>query len=141
MQFGAGLRVAKRFFALLQRKQYDGFPGCHSVEVLGGLQRVTQVAGPRHDELVGAMPLAHHVLGFRQLFAPAVGSYRLLGDVAIEDRPPAVLGYLSAEIAVAAKLDNPTPHLVRHARHGENLRPRRRDWSAPAAHSSRNGAD
>ena len=92
MELGAGLRVTEQFFALLEREQHDGFPGGHGVEVLRGLQRITQVSGPRHYELVGAMPLAHHVLGLRQLFAPFVRSHRLLSDVAVEDRPPAGLG-------------------------------------------------
>ena len=64
MQFGAGRRITERLFALFEGQQHDVFPGRHGVEVLGGLQRITQIAGPRHDELVGAMSLAHQVLGF-----------------------------------------------------------------------------
>src|SRR4029077_14769054 len=112
VEAGAGLRVPERLFALLQRKQHHRLPVSHGVEVLGGLQRVTQIAGPWHHELIGAMALAHHVFGFRQLLPPSVGSDRLLGDVAIEDRAPAGLGYLRAKLSVPAKLDDATPNLI-----------------------------
>ena len=89
--------------------------------MLGGLQRITQVSGPWHHELVGAMPLAHHVLGLGQLLPPSVGGDSLLGDVAVEDRAPAGFGNSCAKLPVAAKLDDPTPHLVHHTCHGEDL--------------------
>ena len=41
-----------------------GLPKRDGVEVLRRPQRVTQVAGPRHDKLVAAISLAHQALGF-----------------------------------------------------------------------------
>ncbi len=121
VQFLAGGGVAKSFLARFQRKQHDVFPRRHRVEVLRGLERVAQVSGPRHDELISAMPLAHQALGFFELLAPAVGSNRRLRDVAVENRAGGFLGDLGAELAVAAELDDAASHLVDHACHGENL--------------------
>src|SRR5262249_36617457 len=67
------------------------------------------------------MSLAHDVLGFRQLLAPFVRGHRLLGDIAVKDRPPAGLGELRADTAVAAELNDPASDFVRHGRYRENL--------------------
>src|SRR5262245_40491797 len=72
--------------------------------------------------MVAAMPLAHHVLGFRQLLPPAVGSNRLLRDVAVEHGALAGLCDMRAQFAVAAKLDDSSPYFVYHTGHGKDLR-------------------
>ncbi len=87
--------------------------------MLRGLERVTEIAGTRHDELVGAMALAHQAFGFFELFAPAVGSHRRLRDIAVENRASGVLGDRRAEFAVAAALNDAAPHFIDHARHSE----------------------
>ena len=51
-----------------------------SVEVLRRLERVPQISGPRHDKLIGAMPLAHQTCNLVQLSAPAVGGGERTGE-------------------------------------------------------------
>src|SRR5262245_9215586 len=72
--------------------------------------------------MVPAMPLGHHVFGFRELLPPAVGSDRLLRDVAVKNGALAGLRDVRAELAVAAKLDDSSPYFVHHTGHGEDLR-------------------
>ena len=89
--------------------------------MLRGLERVAEVAGPWHDELVGAMALAHESLRLGQPLAPPIGRDRLPGDVSMEDRPSAASRDLDSQVAVAAELDDAASRLVDRLGHGVDL--------------------
>jgi hypothetical protein len=107
--------------AHLERQQHDVFPCRQSVEVLRRLERVAQIAGPRHDELVGAMALAHQTFDLVQLRAPSVGGDRLLGDVAVEHRASCARRHRRAEFSVAAALNDAPADFVDYSRNRQNL--------------------